>query len=252
MIFSSDCLAGRRILVTGASSGLGRDTAVLLARTGAILVLAGRNEERLEQTRASLAGEGHSLHLADLSTAESAYELAMSAAASAPLDGIFHSAGITKVLPVKMVKDKQLQDVFGINTFSAFGLARAVARKGVMVDGGSVVFMSALAAICGRRALSSYCSAKAALDGLVRSLAVEFADRKIRVNSIVSGAVETEMHFNYVGTIAADALADYEAFHPLGFGKPDDIANAAVYLLSDAGRWVTGTSMVVDGGAAAK
>lgn len=252
MIFAKDCLAGRRILVTGASSGLGRDAAMLLARTGAILTLAGRDNDRLEQTRESLTGEGHSVISADLSTAEGAFELATAAAAEAPLDGIFHSAGITKVLPVKMVKDKQLQEVFGVNTFSAFGLARAVARKGVMVEGGSVVFMSALAAICGRRALSSYCSAKAALDGLVRSLAVEFADRRIRVNSIVAAAVETEMHFNYASTISAEALADYEEFHPLGFGKPEDIANAAVYLLSDGGRWITGTAMVVDGGAAAK
>lgn len=252
MIFASDCLAGKRVLVTGASSGLGRDTAQLLARTGASLALAGRDLDRLEQTRAALAGDGHSVHPADISSADLAYELAMSVSASGPLDGIFHSAGITKVLPVKMVKDKQLHDVFGINTFSAFGLARAVARKGVMTDGGSVVFMSSLAAICGRRALSSYCSAKAALDGLVRSLAVEFCDRRIRFNSIVSGAVETEMHFSYVRSIAAEDLAAYEEFHPLGFGKPEDIANAAVYLLSDAGRWVTGTSMVVDGGAAAK
>ena len=252
MIFARDCLAGKRVLVTGASSGIGRESARLLAACGATLSLSGRDEQRLDETRSSLDGEGHSVYPADLGSAEAAHDLAMAAAQAGPLDAILHSAGITKVLPVKMVKDKQLQEVFGTNTFSAFGLARAAAKKGVLADGGSIVFMSALAAINGRRALSSYCSAKAAIDGLVRSLAVEFADRKIRVNSIVSGAVETEMHFNYVGTIAAEALAAYEEFHPLGFGRPDDIANAAVYLISDAGRWVTGTSMVVDGGAAAK
>jgi NAD(P)-dependent dehydrogenase (short-subunit alcohol dehydrogenase family) len=252
MIFASDCLTGKRVLVTGASSGIGRETARLLADAGAVLALSGRDPDRLEQTRRSLSGEGHSVHPADLSSAEAAYELALSATQADPLDAIFHSAGFTKVLPVRMVKDKQLQEVFGTNTFAAFGLARAAAKKGVLVDGGAIVFMSALAAICGRVALSTYSSAKAAIDGLVRSLAMELADRKIRVNSIVSGAVETEMHFNYVGTIAADALKAYEDFHPLGFGRPEDIANAALYLLSDGGRWVTGTSMVVDGGAAAR
>jgi NAD(P)-dependent dehydrogenase (short-subunit alcohol dehydrogenase family) len=156
------------------------------------------------------------------------------------------------VLPVKLLRNRHLDEVFGAGVRGAFGIARAAAKKNVLADGGSLVLMSSVASVCGRPALSAYCAAKAAVDGLVRSLAVEFADRRIRVNSITAGAVETAMHKDFVRSISDAARKDYEDFHLLGFGKPEDVANAALFLLSDAGRWITGTAMAVDGGAAAK
>ncbi len=253
MIFAADSLAGRRFLVTGASSGLGRETAVLLSNCGATLALAARDEGRLAETSAMLAGEGHSTHAIDFNHADAASDaIAAIAKDAGAFDGIFHSAGTTLVLPIKLIKDRHLDEVFGANVRGAFGIARAAARKGVLNDGGSLVFMSSVAGVTGRPALSAYCAAKAAVDGMVRSLAVEFAPRRIRVNSITAGAVETAMHNEFVGSIGEGARKDYEDFHLLGFGRPADVANAALFLLSDASRWITGTALAVDGGAAAK
>ncbi len=253
MIFAADSLAGRRFLVTGASSGLGRETAMLLSRCGATLALAARDEGRLAETLGLLAGEGHSTHAVDFDHADPASDSIVAMAKDrGAFDGIFHSAGTTLVLPIKLIKDRHLDEVFGANVRGAFGVARAAARKGVLNDGGSLVFMSSVAGVTGRPALSAYCAAKAAVDGMVRSLAVEFAPRRIRVNSITAGAVETAMHNEFVGSIGEAARKDYEDFHLLGFGQPEDVANAALFLLGDASRWITGTALAVDGGAAAK
>lgn len=253
MIFAKDCMQGRTVLVTGASSGLGRETAELLARSGAKVMLSGRDPTRLEATRAALEGDGHQLFAAELSSADQAHDLVMAVTERAgTLDGVFHSAGITKVLPTKLMKDKQIDHVFGANLRAPFGIARAAAKRDVIRDGGALVFMSSVAAVCGRPALSAYCAAKAGLDGMVRAVAVEMAPRRIRVNSITAGAVETAMHDSFVGSINDAARRDYEDFHLLGFGKPEDVANMALFLLSDGGRWITGASLAVDGGAAAK
>lgn len=252
MIFIPDALAGRKYLVTGASSGLGRETAILLSRCGATLALAARDEGRLAETLGLLAGEGHSVHAIDLDHADAAADAVTAVAKDGgAFDGMFHSAGTTLVLPIKLIKDRHLDEVFGANVRGAFGLARAAARKNVLVDGGSIVFMSSVAGVLGRPALSGYCAAKAAVDGLVRSLAIEFAPRRIRVNSITAGAVETAMHQTFVDSIGEDAVRAYRDFHLLGFGRPEDVANAALFLLSDASRWITGSAMAVDGGAAA-
>lgn len=253
MIFAEDCLAGRRFMVTGASSGLGREAAVLISRCGGNVALVGRDEGRLAETLAAMAPGEHSTHSFEMSDAELVADSVQKAAKEGGIfDGIFHSAGTTMVLPAKLLKNRHLDEVFGANVRGAFGIARAAAKKGVLNDGGALIFMSSVASVTGRPALSAYCAAKAAVDGLVRSLAVEFADRGIRVNSITAGAVETAMHVEFVNSINDAARKDYEDFHLLGFGQPEDVAHAAVYLLSDGGQWITGAALAVDGGAAAK
>jgi NAD(P)-dependent dehydrogenase (short-subunit alcohol dehydrogenase family) len=252
VIFAPDCLAGRFIAVTGASSGIGRETAIMLSRCGARLALVGRDESRLAETEALLAGQGHSIHAADLATADGTCDVVLGIARDhGGMDGIFHAAGMTQVLPVKMTKSKQLDAVLGANLHGAFGIARAAARQGVVSDGGSLVFMSSSAGRKGRPALSAYCAAKAAVEGMVRSLAIEFANRRIRVNAIAAGAVETPMHTRFLSGVAEGVASEYQAIHPLGFGRPEDVAASAVFLLSDGGRWITGTSLAVDGGATA-
>lgn len=252
MIFASDCLAGRRFLVTGASSGLGRETAILISQCGGRVALVGRDEERLAATLAALAPGEHSSHSFEMGDAEVvADQVQALTKEGGMLDGVFHSAGTTLVLPTKLIKNRHLDEVFGANVRGAFGIARAAARKNVLADGGSLVFMSSVASVLGRPALSGYCAAKAAVDGLVRALAIEFAPRRIRVNSITAGAVETAMHRDYVASISEEAVRGYENFHLLGFGQPEDVSSAALFLLSDASRWITGTAMAVDGGAAA-
>lgn len=253
MIFAADAFAGRHILVTGASSGLGKEAAIQLSRCGAQVALMGRNEERLAGTLSEMAGEGHSVHAGDLTDAEAAADAVTAVAKErAGLHGVFHSAGTALVQPARLTKNRHLDDVFAAGFRGAFGVSRAAARKGVIHDGGSLVFMSSISAIRGRPGMTAYSAAKAAVDGMVRVLAGELNDRKIRVNSILAGAVATTMHNEFVEQMSEEIIRNYENLHLLGFGRPEDVAYAAMFLLSDASQWITGTNMVVDGGYAAK
>ena len=248
-IFRDDGFAGRRFFVTGASSGLGRAVAVALARLGAQLVVTGRDEARLEQTRASLAGDGHRAVAGDLSNADTAAELIKGAAKEAgPFDGIFHAAGVFAVLPAKIAKQRQIDDVFNASVPGAYGIARAASARAVLADGGAIVMMSSVAGARGNAGLTAYAGAKAAILGINQALALELAPRRVRVNAIVAGTVETEMHLK-MQSAKTDSQTDANlAKHPLGYGQPDDVAAAVLFLLSDAGRWITGTAMTVDGG----
>jgi len=248
-IFKTDAFQGRTFLVTGASSGIGKATAVLLSNCGARVAINGRDESRLNATLALLAGAGHVAFVAPLETADQTNEWLKSVlVAFGPLDGVFHSAGIELIRPIRMIKQAQLNDVLGSSLFAAFGIARALSAKNAMVDGGSLVFMSSVAGSTGQVGMSAYSAAKAAIDGMVRSLACELSARKIRVNSIAAGGVHTAMHNRLTKGGGEDASTTYEQSHLLGFGDPQDVAQAALYLLSPASRWVTGTTMVVDGG----
>ena len=253
MTFSPDALRGKRILVTGASSGIGQATAIRLAAHGATLVVMGRDEVRLAATADRLAPGDHQVRTGDLTDADATADLVSEIAkAGGPLHGVFHSAGSSLVLPAKLTKNRHLDEVFGAGFRGAFGVARAAAKKGVIADGGSVVFMSSVSSLRGRQGMVAYSAAKGAVDGMVRALATELAARGIRANSIISGAVETQMHNDFVGSVDETLVANYRNLHLLGFGSPGDIADAALFLLSDASRWITGSSMAVDGGYTAK
>lgn len=248
-LFAADMLAGRHILVTGASSGLGRATAIALADAGARLALMGRDMDRLQETQASLAGDGHSIHalaFKDLETTADAVKAI--ATESGAFDGIFHSAGLELVRPMRMFKNDHAASLFEAALFGSLGIARAAASRGVLNDGASLVFMSSVAGLRGTAGMVGYSTSKAAVDGMVRSLACELAPRRVRANSIAAGAVETEMHDRLAKTLGDAAIGDYERRHLLGFGRTDDIANAALFLLGDGARWITGTTMSVDGG----
>ncbi len=152
------------------------------------------------------------------------------------------------IRPVRMIKQAQLEDVLGSSLFAAFGMARAFSGKNSLVDGASLVFMSSVAGSTGQVGMTAYSAAKAAINGMVRSLACELASRQIRVNSVAAGAIQTAMHERLTKGSGDDATQAYANSHLLGFGTPADVAHAAVYLLSPASRWVTGTTMFVDGG----
>lgn len=248
-LFKSDALRGMTYLVTGASSGIGRATAVLLASCGACVALNGRDEGRLNETLAVLDGSGHQAFSSSLQTADQTNDWVKGLLESTgPLNGVFHSAGVEMIRPVRMTKQAQLDEVLGSSLFAAFGLARALSGKNALVDGASLVFMSSVAGSTGQAGMTAYSAAKAAIDGMVRSLACEFAARQIRVNSVAAGAVHTAMHERLTKGSGDDATQAYANAHLLGFGTPEDVAQAIVYLLSPASRWITGTTMFVDGG----
>jgi NAD(P)-dependent dehydrogenase (short-subunit alcohol dehydrogenase family) len=165
-----------------------------------------------------------------------------------PLDGIVHCAGVEVIAPLRLTSDVQYRAAM-MAADSTFAILRAAASKGVMVDGGSIVLMSSVAAHRGTAGMAAYSAGKAAIEGMVRAAAVELAPRKIRVNAIAAGAFRSPMHLRILDRMpAADSIDAYAAAHPLGFGTVEDVRDAALYLLSDAARWTTGTTMVVDGG----
>jgi NAD(P)-dependent dehydrogenase (short-subunit alcohol dehydrogenase family) len=248
-VFAPDCFTGRFILVTGASSGLGRETAIALSNLGARLALTGRNSERLERTMSELAGEGHVSAAADLVDADQTADFISSLAKEhGAFNGMFHSAGAYFSLPMKVSKQRHIDNVFAASVNGAYGIAKAASQRKVLSDGGSVVFMSSVAGERGHGGLAAYGGSKAAVLGLTRALAHEVAPRRVRVNSIIASTIESEMHLRTIENANMDYVAAGEARHPLGFGRPEDVANAAIFLLSDAAQWVTGTSLVVDGG----
>jgi len=196
-----------------------------------------------------LAGDGHDAVQADISVFDAAHELAVRLAAEGgAFDGVFHAAGMAAVRMAKLLNVAHLDAMMGAALNGALGIAKACAKQSVMRDGGSIVFMASVAGQRGTAGMVGYSAAKAAIGGLTRSLAAELAPRSIRVNEIVAGAIETEMHAAITGNLDAASRDAYRDLHMLGFGKTEDVSSAAIFLLSDAGRWITGTSLAVDGG----
>lgn len=248
-IYSDNYLADGTYLVTGASSGIGRATAALIAACGGRVVAAGRDAARIDEAVACLPGDGHVATTFDMQELDATADwLKALVTRHGPFAGVFHAAGVEAIRPVRLLRQQQVEEVMGASLFAALGIARAMAAKGAMVDGGALVFMSSVAGASGQAGMAAYSAAKAGIDGMVRSLACEFAQRGIRVNAIAAGAVRTPMHDRLARGSTAPAMEAYEQRHLLGFGEPDDVAQAAAFLLGPAGRWVTGTSMVIDGG----
>lgn len=236
-------LQGKRILVTGASSGMGKVFAQLIAEQGGQVVLLARNAERLQQTYDSLAGEGHQICVCDLTDEDQLKEAVASLAA---LDGIVLCAGINEFVPVKFVKQEKIEKMFQTNYFSQLILVQMLLKKKLVNKGSSIVFISSVSSVLGVQGTLLYASSKGAINSAVRVLASELAGQQIRVNAILPGIVKTEM---LSGTnISEEDFAKQEADYPLGLGTPEDVAHAVLFHLSDASRWLTGQCMILDGG----
>ena len=237
-------LTGKNILVTGASSGLGQGIAVAAAEAGAFVVLVARNEERLKAT-AVRCGEKCAVEPYDLMELDKLPRFVMDLAKKyGPFSGLVHSAGIAVQQPLKMVRATSLIETFSINCISGIMLVKGLSAHGTYNENGtSVVMLSSVSGIVGVPGQLGYCASKAALELAVKTMALELIPQKIRVNTIVPATIQTPMIDN-----VTEVSNDFRDKHPSGIGEVNDVAAGAVYLLSDASKYVVGTALHIDGG----
>ena len=237
-------LVGKTILITGASSGIGRATAIECSKLGATCVLTGRNKERLQETMSQLVGDGHQYIIADLSTQEGIDILAEQAPI---LDGVVNNAGTGRKKPMAFIKGEDLNYVFQTNTFAPILIIKALLKKKKIARGASLVFTSSIAAFSSDLGNSIYGASKSALMAYMHYCARELAEKQIRANTVHPGMVETKLIHG--GAVSEEELqADMQRYPLKRYGQPEEVAHMMIYLLSDASAWVTGQSFVIDGG----
>lgn len=242
---SSFSLTGKTILVTGASSGIGREGAIAISHSGGTVIITGRNPERMKETFDKLTGKNHLMVTADLTNAD---EIARLVDELPELDGIVHSAGITGHLPAKFIGTDDIAAFFRINYEAPVLLTARIQKQKKLKNGASIVFLSSIATKYPYFGGALYSSTKAALEAYARVLALELAPMGIRSNCISPSFVKTPMVKSAGETISTEVLEKFEKMMPLGFGQPIDVANAIIYLLADASRWVTGSNIALGGG----
>lgn len=239
-------LKGKTILITGASSGIGKAAALLCASLGAKCIITGRNEVRLNNSLNELTGENHLSIVADISDKEEIKKLCYE---SPNIDGIIHCAGIIQLLPYKSISSTAFEKIMAINLYAPFFITQSLLKKNKINKSSSITFISSISGpIIGSKGNLMYSASKSAVNGMIRVLALELAAKKIRVNGISAGMVRTEMWINNEMQITEEQLITDEEKYPLGYGEPEDVANIAAFLVSDAAKWITGSIIVADGG----
>ncbi len=239
-------LKGKTILVTGASSGIGRSVAVECSKMGATVIAVARNKERLKETLAMMMPGENSYYVCDLTDATSVDKMI----SEIPIvDGLVNNAGIGIVKPLKFINESDFTTLLKTNTLAPILLLQRMIKKKRINKGGSVVFTSSMAALGGvTNGNSMYVACKGAISSFVCNAALELGPKNIRVNAVCPAMVNTPL-IHDGNTENEENFKEMEKQYPLKrFGEPEDIAWAMIYLLSDASRWVTGTNMVVDGG----
>lgn len=241
-------LSAKTIIITGAGSGIGRETAIRASKQGAKVNMIDLSEEGLKETLSCLEGDGHKYFVADLTNLDIIAGIVKEIAENNGLiDGLVHCAGISSRKPLNVLTKDGFSKVMDVNFYSFVELMRQACKKKNFSEGGSVVVMSSISSIRGYKAKTEYCVSKAAIDAFVRCMALELADRKIRVNSVMAAAVNTPLAMKARAMNAAIGASSFES--PLGMTEPYEVANTILFLLSNATKTITGTSILIDGGA---
>jgi NAD(P)-dependent dehydrogenase (short-subunit alcohol dehydrogenase family) len=238
--------AGKIVLVTGAASGIGRQSAFEIAAAGGTVLPTDRNEQGLREAAGRLPAGGPEALCGDITVPADVDRLI---GACPPLNGIVHSAGIIKLYPGRAYNDRRFHGVTDTDCMAPLLLTAALLKCGKIQPGASIIFISSIMSEVGTELNGVYAAAKAGLVATARCLALELAPKGIRVNCISPAFVRTPM-LDQIGQ--QTDLAAFEKAHPLGFGNADDVAYAAVFLVSQASRWITGTNLIVDGGYSAR
>ncbi len=242
-------MTGKTILIAGASAGLGRASAKLLSQLGARLVLVARRAEVLQKLADSLVG-GSVVVPFDLMNTEAIPSMIRDVTEkNGTLDGLVHSAAIQRTRSIRSLKGKEFESVMTLGVEAGLALVRGFQQQGVGRDkGGSIVFLSSVSGSVGQPGLAAYCASKGAVESLTRSLACELAVTGVRVNSVAPAQILTGSLKELQKSLTDEQFEAFRSRHPLDFGRPEDVANAIAFLLSDASRWITGTNLVIDGG----
>lgn len=249
MSYNPFSLEGKTVLVTGASSGIGKSAAIECSRMGARVIITARNEARLLQTFHELEGNNHQMIICDLNHEESIDSMVSELP---EVQGLINNAGFTKILPISFINSEELDAVFRVDTFAPILLLQKMLKKKKIKKGASVVFTSSLAGLgCCTVGNSMYSASKGAISAFIKNAALELAPKNIRVNAVCPGMVDTGILDS--GTVSIEQLEADKKNYPLGrYGRPEDIAWAMIYLLSDASAWVTGDNLIIDGGLTTK
>lgn len=248
-------LVGKTILITGASSGIGKQCAISCSAVGAFVILLGRDKKRLQETVNLLKESvGHKAYLVEL-TDELEVLSFIKNLKNEPLviNGVIHAAGVSTTLPLRLSTLDRQSLILKTNVMAPINLTSKIVKKNsTLLDGGSIVFIASVMALVGEKGKTLYSLSKGALVAAAKSMALELAERDIRVNTISPGVVKTPMSDSSAYSNTKESIATVSSLHPLGLGAPEDVAYACIYLLSEASKWVTGTNLIIDGGYTAK
>lgn len=240
-------LHGKTILITGASSGIGRATAILCSAMGAKLLLTGRTTSKLDEVFSLLSGEGHKQIVLDFENDDAIGHLVNSIEV---LDGLVHSAGISENIPFSFTNNLKLSRIMKVNFETPFTLTQQLLKAKKINKQSSIVFVSSISgvstiAVGG----SAYSASKGAISASIRVMALELATKKIRVNAICPGMVTTALNSENINITSEQLKVDELRNYPLGYGTPEQVASSIVFLLGEGSSWITGTNLVIDGGA---
>ena len=243
-------IEGKNILITGAASGIGRQCSIDFSKAGANVILLDINEEQLDITKSmcspAVKSYSHKCNIVDVAGTEDVVKVAVTE--SGPIDGMLYCAGVERTLPYNHLTDKDYQQIYSVNVIGATNLLKVLTKKNIRAENAKYVLIASITALVGRPGVAAYAASKGAIVSLVKTLALEMATKGLNINCISPGTILTPLMEKMMESLTEEQQAERKSGFPLGLGRSSDIANAAMFLLSDAARWITGQNIVVDGG----